>query len=548
MSQDSERDLFARSLGGDWQSRVHLYKKFIHENTRIRRLGARYPDVDDFLHDCFTNVLRAGHTFDEKSRLGNWVESVAVRTALERERLRAIDSSVARNFVRLCAAIEGEEPADRVRPVTYVPPRPGPEDSLSSRIAALVGEPQNTLLRIRAMENATWDYVAATTRKSVNTIGPTLVRAVDRLSRFFGAPPPLNYDLESVFFDVVAKDAAARHTDPLRPTGRVTSMQLDPAFYTVTPEARRIGLTVPSEVRTIALWNVARASAPPGEAMRGHLANCSYCSEVLRSLLLMQQALLSGANAEFLFCPGASTLMMDPEGAEEPFHRHLAECAVCRDERSWALDGGERGAARADGTAPAGGSAKLVRRVAWAAAAAVILGGIFLAGIHYFTPKPENRAASVPAQTVTETPQIEFNSKYLDLAQKVPFDGHRLMASVLPRNQLLLMEALKDLNGGKLADARLISQQLANIYNDPGAQMLFAVSLYQGGSMIEGYREMQKAEAMSPRNSFRCWSTLQCALMAGDRTIAEREVGHLSSDAEFGARAKDILVRLRARK
>ena len=545
MSEASERDLLARSLGGDWESRVQLYKRFIRENSRIHRLGARYPNLDDFQHDCFTNILRTGHTFNMGSRLGDWVESVAVWTALERERLRVTGSSGARDFVRMCAAIEGDEPADRARLASYVPPRSGPEDSLSSRIAALVGEPQNALLRFEAMENPAWEDAAAIAGKPVNTIGPMLVRAVDRLSRLFGAPPPLNDDLESVFSDVRVAKATTEALNSARSKGRVISMQLDRAFYSVTPGMRTIGLSVPNEVRTLALWDAARASGPPAEALRGHLAGCHYCAEVLRALLLMQQALLSGANADFLLCPGASTLMNSSDDAPEAFHRHLAECTVCRDERTRAFSGEEPGTSPAPRSASA---AKLGKKIAWTAAATVILGGMVIAGHHYFTTEPTKKAASVSAEAVTEAPQIEFNTKYLDLAQHVRVDDPRMMNSVQPRNQLLIMEAIKDLQGGKRVDAQVISQQLANVYNDPGAQMFYAVCLYAEGSTKDAYRELLKAEAMLPRSSFRCWSTLQNALMAGDKAIAEREVGHLSSDPEFGARAKQILAQMRARK
>ena len=59
---------------------------------------------------------------------------------------------------------------------------------------------------------------------------------------------------------------------------------------------------------------------------------------------------------------------------------------------------------------------------------------------------------------------------------------------------------------------------------------------------------MLKAEAMQPRNSFRCWTMLQCALIVGDLKVAEREAEHLASDPEYAARAKAVLERARARK
>jgi hypothetical protein len=77
--------------------------------------------------------------------------------------------------------------------------------------------------------------------------------------------------------------------------------------------------------------------------------------------------------------------------------------------------------------------------------------------------------------------------------------------------------------------------------------MLFAVIQYQRNSVSEGYRAMLKAEAMPPRNSFRCWAMLQCALLVGELKTVEREVEHLSTDPEYAQPAKAILARVRQR-
>jgi hypothetical protein len=112
-------------------------------------------------------------------------------------------------------------------------------------------------------------------------------------------------------------------------------------------------------------------------------------------------------------------------------------------------------------------------------------------------------------------------------------------------NQFIFIEARDHLRQGKIAEAMLIAQQLVNAYHDPGGQLLYAECVYSL-SVGEGYREMQKAEAMPPRNSYRCWVTLQLALRVGDKATVEREVRHLSSDPDFGVRAENILAQMRA--
>ena len=111
----------------------------------------------------------------------------------------------------------------------------------------------------------------------------------------------------------------------------------------------------------------------------------------------------------------------------------------------------------------------------------------------------------------------------------------------------MFMEAQANLRQGNLPEAALVAQRLVNEFHDPGGQLLYAACVYSW-SASQGYREMQKAEAMSPRNPFRCWSTLQLALRVGDKATVEREVEHLYSDPDFGVHAKEILARMRAMK
>ncbi len=539
MSHASERDLLARSLSGNRQSRVELYKRFVYENSQIRQLGARYPNIDDFLQDCFTNVLRSSHTFKRASRLNDRVETLALWTALERDRLRERDVAAGNSVVRMCAAFEGDSAANRL--ASYVPPRSGSDDSFASRISSIIGEMQFKLVSFLAVENATWERAAAAAGRPVTSLGPVLVRAVDRLSRLFGAPPPLNADLESVFSEVSGSGAVSHHADPSKLRGRVISMQLDPEFYQLTPALRKIGFSVSHEVRTMTLWDAAKASSPPGEALKSHLANCRYCSELLRSILLMQRALLNPKD-DFLLCPGAATLLQDSDTAPETLQPHLDACPLCRDERMRAFSG-EQPEMPPESvvvtSAPASG-----RKVAWAAVALVLFIVLSVAGFRYFSAR--KLTAAVAEVPLPDTSATEFNPKYRGLAQILPANDDRVLASVLPRDQRAILNALVLIRQGDLIKARIVSEQIANRYDDPGARMLFAENLYGLQYPEQGYREMQKAEAMPPRNSYRCWATLQCALMAGDRAIAVRELGHLAKDKEFADRAKSILAGLQA--
>jgi hypothetical protein len=540
MPRPQEADLLRRTLSGDWQSRVEFFGKFILDSSRVRRFGAAYSNLDDFLHDCMTNAMRTGHSFDADQSLGDWVESVAAWTALERQRQRVDGASAMPRGIRLCAGVDGDE-TEKGAIRAYVPPRSGVEDSPASRIAALVGTQQFTLLSKRGIENRTWEETATDAGQPLNTVGPVLVRTVDRLIRFFGAPPPLNADLEPVFTSIVRPNAAGKQSDGEKPKGRVIAMQLDPTFYSLTPEMRKIGLTVPAEVRTIALWDAARASTPPNQALRDHLAQCRYCADLLRALLLMQEALQSGSGTEFLLCPGGFTLLNTQDGADEPFDRHMTECGLCRQERVRTVSDPERETAKSSGSRP-----RPVGKMAWAAVGVVLVGGAgYFAQHQYFAKKPELPPPTEQIVADTPAPALAMNSRYRDLAQRVNINDLKWLNSALPENRQSVALGIDRLQRGRIVDAKFILSGLRN--NDPGAAMLYAFVVTRNAPS-DGYAAVLKAEAMPPRNPFRCWTTLQAALVVGDMKTIEQEVQHLSSDPEYADRAKAILERARARR
>jgi len=533
---------------------VDLFKKFIWDNERIRRLGTSYRASDDFLHDCFTNVLRAGHSFDPEQEMEDWVESVAMWTALERQRTRDMEAQAASGKFRLCAGSESDEAANRTRLPSYVPPRNGDQDTLGARIQSVIGQNSYTILTKRALENATWEQVAAAAGKPLSTVGPALVRSVDRLVRFFGAPPPLNADLETIFSRIGGQDATPKSGSAPKATGRLRSMQLDSAFYPVTPELRKIGLGIPSDVRTAVLLDAARSSTPPADHLRDHLAQCNYCAELLRAMILLQQALQNSASTDFLLCPGGFTLLNTPGQDYEPLEQHLAACGACRTERDRMLTGeSETPAPVQPDAAPAAGLAGMSQRtklIAAGALAAVLL----LAAIFFFSGKSSPPADPVVASSggvstepiqIPDIPVVKVDPRFKDLAQPISLDDKNWLASVRPENQYDFSQAKLDFQKGMLA--RALPSASAMGANDPGAQMLYAVGLYQQNALSEGYQAMLKSELMTPRNSFRCWATLQCALIVGDLKVVEREAGHLASDPEYGARAKALLAQAKAR-
>ena len=539
MPNAKDQVILKSALSGDWQSRVTLFRRFFWRNPRARQFAATPAAGDAFLHDCFTNAMRTGQSYDEQSELSEWVTSVIEWTALDRQRMRSSTT------IRMCAAVESDDAGRRARKGTYVPPASGAGNLVHDRIADVVGGPAYTFLVRRGVEDKSWQDVAA--GQPLTSIGPIVVRAVDRLIRYFGAPPPLNADLEPVFVAAVKDDAATTHGDPLKLKGRILPMQVDPGFYAPTPEMRAIGVSLPSEVRTVTLWDAARASSPPDARLDEHLKKCSYCAETLRSMILMQQALQSGPGVEFMFCPGGYTLLTTINGEIQELDEHLAKCAVCNEERkNIFLD-------RSDAPRKSGAWNP---KILWPAAALVVLGAASL-GWYLWSQRqtgPENpvaqeqqtdaSASKVPNLDLPKTPYA-INPRYRDLAQFVSVYDPRIAASVLPGNEMECQRALSLMASGNVPLGMMIASGLKD--RDPGARLLFAIGLFTQEKVDAGYREVLVAEAMQPRQAIRCWSSMQCALMVGDLQTVERETDHLASDPDLGPRAKSILARAKAR-
>jgi DNA-directed RNA polymerase specialized sigma24 family protein len=138
MASPTELDIFARSLGGDRRARTELYKKFLRDSSRVCRLGVNYEDLNDFLHDCFANLLRTGHSWDKDGSLSRWVETVAVWTALLHERQHDMNTRGGKGEIRMCAEIEGDDATHGEVLSAYAPPVLGADDSPSTRVFALL--------------------------------------------------------------------------------------------------------------------------------------------------------------------------------------------------------------------------------------------------------------------------------------------------------------------------------------------------------------------------------------------------------------------------
>jgi len=536
MASPTELDIFSRSLGGDRRARTELFKKYVRDSSRVCRLGSGYSDMSDFLQDTFNNLLRTGHSWDSEISLSQWVESVAVWTALLNERQRDMTARGAKGEIRMCAEIEGEDATHAEVLDRYSPPLLGSDDSPRSRLLAVLSDPERVVFQKRALENATWEETAAAAGKPLTAVGPVFVRAAACLARLCGAPPPMDDDLIPVF--------ARASADPQKPEGRAISLRLDAAFYTVTPENRKIGLATSYDARLLMLWETAASATPPSDELHRHLDQCHYCTDLLRALILMQRALVCPPGVPFYLCPGSFTLANAPDMVREAFDQHLTQCAVCREERTQVIEGQTPRQAQ---DAAANASAGAGKRMAWVVAALLVLGIGSFAGYRYFAARNAEAKTGTALSDALLTPTVAVDPRYSDLVQNVPLEDARIMASILPQNRATVKFAIDQFSLGQVSQSLVVSSQLANT-GDPGAQMIYAMCLYKTGLMTDGYREMLRSESMSPRESFRCLVMFQFALMVGDHATMDREVQHLEADPSYRDQVQKIMEKVRARR
>ena len=544
MPNESELNLIPRALSGDRRARYETYKKYFFESSRLRRIGSGASDETVFLHDTFTNFLRTGQSWNRQENFAEWVEAAGSWTVLQYQRRLSIRQAAAEGRIRMCAEMEGEKAAESggaaLEIGSYVPPGPA-HDSAAAYIFGLLDEPQALMLRTKAVENASWEATAAASGRPLDTVGPLFARALTRGVRLFGAPPPIDDDLDTLF----ARASADRET----PDGRRISIQLDSAFYSLGPEMRRLGVQTLRDARMLVLWNAVYA-AEMDAALTQHLVDCDYCASLLDALRILRQALSAKAGTAFLLCPGAYTLTsVQGESGDSPdlLERHVEACPLCASEREQAR---ERGLAAAPSKIGATSSG---RKIAWIAAAfAVLLGAGYVQfrrmGASYGDPSHVN---PVPEETIVSAapsvPTIGADPRYRDLVRNVGINDDRIVQSALPGNRRIIQLALSQLALGDISGTLVMMNGILDKGPDPSAELLFAMSLYKNGLISDAYRAMLISEATPPRDTYRCWTMLQFALLVGQKDIVVREVGHLAKDPDYGAMAQTILATVQAR-
>jgi hypothetical protein len=267
------------------------------------------------------------------------------------------------------------------------------------------------------------------------------------------------------------------------------------------------------------LWDVARTTEPDPELVE-HLRGCRYCSELLESFQRLNAAFSMPGKTTLAVCPGASTLAAYHYGDVDAdrvmnLERHLEACPLCREEMDWLKK-----------TAAPKVTEMPRRLLAYALVAAAVL-----------------LIALIPVLRRTGPP----SSRYADLAQMPDLDTTDLLRAARPADREPLQRAMAAYQSHDYRTAERTARDVLASADDPAAQFVLSMALYREGKPADAYDAMRVSERMAPMTAYRCWATLQLALLRGDCAQIERECSHVAGHPQYADRERKIQNIIRQR-
>ena len=287
---------------------------------------------------------------------------------------------------------------------------------------------------------------------------------------------------------------------------------LQPEIFEASARWRNLGIESPEQVRYETL---SRPGEWPAEVTQ-HLEKCAFCRELAGSLKLLHDALHApvGQTVAFSVCPAAEALAGYhyeelPAAEQNAIKAHLKRCPACQVEARWLLLTEEVTAGK-----------MLRKRWYFPVAAAVMIGSLVtMQHLQKSAPKPQT---------------------FADLAQAPQLDTADLLATTAPAERPLVQRALDDYAAGKFGRSEQETRELLATGDNPAAELVMAMSMYKRGQLRQAYASMLESERTAPMSAFRCWTLLQMALVAGDRTVIDRECAHVAHHKVYGPRARKI--------
>ena len=292
-------------------------------------------------------------------------------------------------------------------------------------------------------------------------------------------------------------------------------MCIDPSVYQVDEFWQSQGMADEEQVRQEVLWQAARNGEVPI-----HTGKCEYCAQLLASFQRMN-SVLRAASEELITltrCPDAEAFSKHYYGDRNPaIEAHLKTCAPCREDLAFLARSQE----------PREKALPLKRRIMWLGAAAAAL-------IFTLLPWPWNHRHEAPSHIYQRT------DKYAKLAQPPEIDRAELMKISAPDHHSRIDKVIELYDKGDYKTADQYAEVIYRAVEDPAAAYLMGMAEYKEGKLPEAFESMRASEQMQPQTEYRCWGTLQLALMMGDKATIERELKHVSQDQRYKDRCSMI--------
>lgn len=296
---------------------------------------------------------------------------------------------------------------------------------------------------------------------------------------------------------------------------------VDPTVYELTPHWVAMGLETTDQVRQEVLWQASVNGDVPL-----HVDACPYCADLLESLRKLRETLAAqDGPVAMAACPDAATLSAYHYGElrSDGVRDHLKKCPACREDLAFLA----RSQEQRDKVIP------IRRRVLYMAIAAA---AVVAAIIPWPWLKPHKPDATV---AVTWSP----NPKWAAMAEIPPVDHEKLMKYSPEDHHSRLEQVMAAYDKGDYKKAGEYAQIIVNVVQDPSAEYLLGMSLYHQGKVKEAFAAMKMAEKERPA-PYICYTTLQFALLAGDRVTVEREAHHAGGHMEYAQKCHEILAKL----
>jgi hypothetical protein len=297
----------------------------------------------------------------------------------------------------------------------------------------------------------------------------------------------------------------------------MSRMCTDPSVYQLDDNWKSQGLADADQVRHEVLWHAARTGEVPI-----HTGKCLYCAELLGSFQRMNGVLTSEEPVTVAVCPDADSFSRYYYGEkDDAIAEHLKTCSACREDLAFL----------ARSQQPRDKAIPMKRRIMWLGAAAAAL-------IFTLLPWPWNRKHEAPKHIYQRSEQ------YAKLAQPPEIDKAELMAISAPDHHSRIEKVLDLYAQGDYKKAAEYADVIYRAVDDPAAEYLLAMAQYKQGLIPDAFESMRASERMQPVTEYRCWGTLQLALMLGDRETINRELKHVQGDTRYKDRCDKIRAAL----